>query len=96
MTKTPEIVCQNCRTLLSLTLVDLGLSPLANSYVPIDQSANPDPRYPLHVRVCTTCWLVQADPAVGASEIFRHYAYLSSYSETRTPAGGTSPRSAVA
>ncbi|WP_171236726.1 class I SAM-dependent methyltransferase [Ruegeria sp. HKCCA6837] len=76
-------VCRNCAAPLSLTLVDLGLSPLANSYVPPEQADTPCPRYPLHARVCSTCYLVQVDDAVPASEIFNaDYAYFSSYSES--------------
>ena len=76
-------VCRNCGTPLTLTLVDLGLSPLANSYVPPEQASTPCPRYPLHARVCGTCYLVQVDDAVPASEIFNaDYAYFSSYSDS--------------
>ena len=76
-------VCRNCAAPLTLTLVDLGLSPLANSYVPPEQADTPCPRYPLHARVCSTCYLVQVDDAVPASEIFNaEYAYFSSYSES--------------
>lgn len=76
-------VCRNCAAPLALTLVDLGLSPLANSYVPPEQADTPCPRYPLHARVCDACYLVQVDDAVPASEIFNaDYAYFSSYSES--------------
>ena len=75
--------CRSCGTALTITLVDLGYSPLANSYVPRERAHIPDPRYPLHVRVCSECWLAQADAAVPADEIFdAHYAYFSSFSDS--------------
>ena len=83
MTKTPQPHCRHCGATLDLTLVDLGLSPLANSYVPPDKTAKPDPVYPLHARVCTNCWLVQVDDAVPPEEIFSsEYAYFSSFSDS--------------
>jgi hypothetical protein len=39
-----------------------------------------EPFYPLHVRVCTRCWLVQLPAFVAAEEIFSDYAYFSAYS----------------
>ncbi|TMV07032.1 class I SAM-dependent methyltransferase [Ruegeria sediminis] len=73
--------CRHCGAALSQTLVDLGLSPLANSYVPPERADMPCPRYPLHAWVCNRCYLVQVEDAVPADEIFNaDYAYFSSYS----------------
>lgn len=74
--------CRACGTDLKHTLVDLGLSALANSYVPLDRADQKDPRYPLHARVCGNCFLVQVDDVVPPSEIFSDYAYFSSYSSS--------------
>jgi SAM-dependent methyltransferase len=75
--------CRSCGTPLSITLVDLGFSPLANSYIPADRAGAPEARYSLHARVCPSCWLCQADDAVPATEIFDgHYAYFSSFSDS--------------
>jgi SAM-dependent methyltransferase len=74
-------VCQGCGAPLTRTLVDLGLSPLANSFVsPV--TCGPDPVYPLHARVCDRCLLVQVDPVVPPERIFSDYAYFSSVSES--------------
>ena len=59
MTGTTHPTCRHCGADLEMTLVDLGLSPLANSYVDPAKADKPDPVYPLHARVCTECWLVQ-------------------------------------
>ncbi|MDI3337220.1 class I SAM-dependent methyltransferase [Defluviimonas aestuarii] len=75
--------CRNCGAEMPLTLVDLGLSAVANSYVPIDRADAPEPRYPLHVRVCEACWLVQVDEDVPPEKIFtKDYAYFSSFSSS--------------
>jgi hypothetical protein len=59
------------------------LSPLANSYVPPDRRDTPCPRYPLHARVCPSCFLVQVEDAVPAGQIFSSdYAYFSSFSDS--------------
>ena len=73
--------CRFCATPLRATFVDLGSTPLANSYVTAaDIEAGRDRRYPLHVRVCERCFLVQADEPVHPDAIFSDYAYFSSYS----------------
>lgn len=76
-------VCRSCGATLTQTLVDLGLSPLANSYVPPERADTACPRYPLHAWVCNDCYLVQVEDAVPADEIFNaDYAYFSSYSDS--------------
>ena len=74
--------CRFCGTVLSLSLIDLGDQPLANSYLTEAQLAEPEPRYPLHARVCERCWLVQVDDVVPPADIFSHYAYFSSFSDS--------------
>jgi SAM-dependent methyltransferase len=74
--------CRFCKTPLIHTFVDLGLQPLANSYLTPDQlAAGNEPVYPLHARVCHQCFLVQVDDVVPADHIFDGgYAYFSAYS----------------
>ena len=74
--------CLNCGAVLTRTLVDLGLSPLANSYVARDKANIPDTLYPLHARVCDSCLLVQVESVVAPEDIFSDYGYFSSYSES--------------
>lgn len=71
--------CRFCGTALVHSFADLGATPLANSYVPADRLAQPEPAYPLHARVCGKCFLVQVEAAVPAEAIFSDYAYFSSY-----------------
>lgn len=80
MTVTSLPKCRFCNEPLRLTLVDLGNTPLANSYLTQDQLAAAEPNFPLHARVCSACRLVQVDDVATPDEIFGHYAYFSSYS----------------
>jgi SAM-dependent methyltransferase len=73
--------CLGCAAPLTRTFVDLGRTPLANSFVPVGR-LKPDPLYPLHARVCDRCLLVQVEPVVPPAEIFSDYAYFSSYSDS--------------
>ncbi len=74
--------CRFCARKLDETFVDLGLSPLANSYVPPERADAVEPVYPLHARVCRACGLVQLPQFEPAANIFDQYLYYSSYSES--------------
>ncbi|MGH3648021.1 MAG: methyltransferase domain-containing protein, partial [Micromonosporaceae bacterium] len=58
------------------------MSPLCESYVPADKLDGPETFYPLHVRVCRECLLVQLPAYVAGEDIFTEYAYFSSYSDS--------------
>ena len=74
--------CRFCGAALSHTFVNLGMSPLCESYRNVEQLNQMEPFYPLHVYVCSDCFLVQLDEFVPPEEIFTEYAYFSSYSDT--------------
>lgn len=74
--------CRYCQEPLEHTFVDLGLSPLCESYVPADQLGAPETLYPLHCYVCHKCFLVQLPEHVSPQAIFEEYAYFSSYSDS--------------
>ncbi len=63
-------------------MVDLGKSPLCETYLPADRLESMEPFFPLHVRVCTHCWLAQLPSFVPPDEIFGEYAYFSAYSDS--------------
>ena len=77
-----SLSCRSCGALLTQTLIDLGEQPLANSYPRSLEDGQREPRYPLHVRVCQQCWLVQLPEVVSPERIFSDYAYFSSFSDT--------------
>lgn len=74
--------CRFCDTPLNHTFVDLGLSPLCESFVPADRVNDGEMFYPLHVFVCESCYLVQLDEFVPPEDIFTEYAYFSSYADS--------------
>jgi SAM-dependent methyltransferase len=75
-------LCRLCGAKLTQTFVDLGMSPLCESYVAADQTDAPEVFYPLHVRLCAECLLVQLPAYVSGEHIFSDYAYFSSYSDS--------------
>ncbi len=76
------IPCRFCGAPLRETFVDLGASPLANSYLEPEHLRRPEPFYPLCVYVCGECFLVQLPEEERPEAIFTDYAYFSSYSES--------------
>src|SRR5258708_39893445 len=71
--------CRFCSASLDRVMLDLGITPLANSN-PRPEEANDERKYPLICRVCPDCLLVQVDDSVPPDEIFSDYPYFSSYS----------------
>jgi 2-polyprenyl-3-methyl-5-hydroxy-6-metoxy-1,4-benzoquinol methylase len=78
----PAAACRSCGTTLEHSFADLGMSPLANSYVSPDKANAMEPFYPLHAYVCTQCWLVQLQMYETGEHIFSDYAYFSSFSDS--------------
>jgi SAM-dependent methyltransferase len=74
--------CRLCGSELTRTFVDLGMSPPCESYLRPDQLDDPETFYPLHVRICEKCLLVQLPAYVAAEDVFSDYAYFSSYSDS--------------
>jgi len=74
--------CRFCAAPLSHTFVDLGMSPLCESYVSADHVNAVEAFYPLHAKICGSCLLVQLEEFVAPEAIFSEYAYFSSYSDS--------------
>ncbi|WP_350329376.1 class I SAM-dependent methyltransferase [Pseudanabaena mucicola] len=74
--------CRFCKTDLKHTFVNLGMSPLSNSYLKSEQLNQSEKFYPLHTYVCSKCLLVQLEEFESPDHIFSDYAYFSSYSDT--------------
>jgi hypothetical protein len=74
--------CRICAAPLRVTFVDLGATPLCESYLTAEQLNGMEPFYPLHAFVCERCFLVQLEEYVRPEEIFTEYAYFSSYSDS--------------
>jgi SAM-dependent methyltransferase len=74
--------CRLCSEPLRRTFVNLGMSPLCESYIVAEQLNQMEPFYPLHALVCEKCFLVQLGEYVTADHIYSEYAYFSSFSDS--------------
>lgn len=74
--------CRLCGADIARTFVDLGMSPLCETYLTAENLDEPELFYPLHVLLCEKCLLVQLPAYVSGESIFSDYAYFSSYSDS--------------
>src|SRR4030067_3468867 len=73
--------CRFCGGALESTFADLGVQPLCESYLSLDQLNKMEPSYPLHVHFSKKCFLVQLEESITPQEIYQKYAYFSSSSK---------------
>src|SRR5689334_22728245 len=75
--------CRHCRAPLEHVFLDLGFAPPSNAYLSAEQLHRPEIHYPLKLRVCDRCWLIQTEDYARADELFSgDYAYFSSVSSS--------------
>ncbi len=74
--------CRFCGSASLRTFVDLGMSPLCQTAPSADDLNRGEVYYPLHVHICEKCFLVQLDVFEPPENIFGHYLYFSSYSDS--------------
>jgi SAM-dependent methyltransferase len=74
--------CRFCGAGLQRTFIDLGMSPLCETYPSVAELNVGETYYPLHVYVCERCWLVQLEEYESAENIFSDYAYFASFSDS--------------
>ena len=74
--------CRYCASPINHVFLDLGSSPLANSYLSASELHCLEPHYSLCVYVCESCFLVQIEAFEKPENIFGDYAYFSSYSDS--------------
>jgi SAM-dependent methyltransferase len=75
--------CRHCKAFLNYTFLDLGFAPPSNAYLSEEDLNHPEVYFPLKIRVCDQCWLVQTEDYVQAGKLFSHdYAYFSSTSSS--------------
>ncbi len=73
--------CRHCAKALVYTFLDLGFAPASNAYLNANDLTRPEKYFPLKVKVCHHCWLVQTEDYAAADELFNsEYAYFSSTS----------------
>ncbi|MFI6906805.1 methyltransferase domain-containing protein [Nonomuraea sp. NPDC050394] len=76
------IVCRLCGSGAMAGVVDLGATPPCELFLTADRLDQPEQTFPLHLRVCTDCWLAQLPPLITPEDTFTEYAYFSSYSSS--------------
>jgi len=75
--------CRGCSSPINLTFLDLGSSPIANDLISLENLETPEVFYPLHVKTCEKCALVQLSEIATPELLFRSdYVYFSSYSSS--------------
>ena len=75
--------CRHCAAPLQHSFLDLGFAPPSNAYLTAADLSSPEVTFPLRVKVCDRCWLVQTEDFAAADALFTHdYAYFSSTSSS--------------
>jgi len=77
-----NLLCRFCEYPLSHSFADLGMTPLSNSFIPLEAAEEMEPFYPLHAYICAQCFLVQMGEYEPPERIFNEYPYFSSYSDS--------------
>jgi SAM-dependent methyltransferase len=76
-----SLKCRSCGSIDAALILDLGLQPLANNLLAPADLAKPEPKFPLRLAVCKSCWLLQITDLVPPVELFSEYLYFSSFSD---------------
>ncbi|MFB9683322.1 class I SAM-dependent methyltransferase [Amycolatopsis plumensis] len=72
--------CRLCGSTNTASVVDLGATPPCERFLAAEQLDEPEATFPLHLQVCTDCWLAQIPPLIDPDDTFTEYAYFSSFS----------------
>src|SRR5438445_335616 len=73
--------CRSCGSEHSSLVLDLGIQPLANNLLLPEDLSRPEPKFPLRLAVCQSCWLLQILDLVPPVQLFSEYLYFSSFSD---------------
>jgi SAM-dependent methyltransferase len=73
--------CRSCNSTNGKLLLDLGMQPLANNLLRPEDLGKPEPKFPLRVAICQSCWLMQIMEIVPPVQLFSEYLYFSSFSD---------------
>src|SRR2546428_5968377 len=73
--------CRSCTQKEGALILDLGLQPLANNLLRVEDLAKPEPKFPLRLAVCKSCWLLKITDLVPPVKLFSDYIYFSSFSD---------------
>jgi len=76
-----SLKCRSCGGNNAALILDLGLQPLANNLLTPADLTKPEPKFPLRLAVCQSCWMLQITDIVPPVELFAEYLYFSSFSD---------------
>jgi SAM-dependent methyltransferase len=76
-----SLKCRSCGSTAAAPILDLGQQPLANNLLTPADLAKPEPKFPLRLAVCKSCWMLQITDLVPPVELFSEYLYFSSFSD---------------
>src|SRR5207245_3789402 len=74
--------CRGCGSSDLLRYLDMGVTPLANSYLRAEQLGTAEPAAELALQICANCGLSQLTRVVDRDLMFRNYLYVSSTTQT--------------
>src|ERR1051325_4227177 len=76
-----DFQCRSCGQKEGALILDLGLQPLANNLLRQEDLAKTEPKFPLRLALCESCWLLQITDLVPPVNLFSEYLYFSSFSD---------------
>ena len=76
-----SLKCRSCGSTNAAHILDLGQQPLANNLLTPADLAKREPKFPLRLAVCKSCWMLQITDLVPPVELFSEYLYFSSFSD---------------
>lgn len=76
-----KLQCRSCGQNVESSVLDLGLQPLANNLLQAGDLDKPEPKFPLRLAICQSCWLLQITDLVPPVDLFSEYLYFSSFSD---------------
>src|ERR1700756_1113619 len=77
----PPFHCRSCESPNGKLVLDLGVQPLANNLLRPEDLSKPEPKFPLRLAICKSCWLLQILDLVPPVQLFSEYLYFSSFSD---------------
>lgn len=80
------MLCRLCSSSRLIDVLDLGATPPCEKFLTADELDLPEQTYPLQLRLCEDCLLLQIPALITPEDTFTEYAYFSSYSDWRVPA----------
>lgn len=74
--------CRLCDSDRLRSILDLGATPPCEKFLTAAELDDPEANYPLHLRLCEDCLLLQIPALITPEDTFTEYAYFSSFSDS--------------